>query len=106
MSADAAERMHAGMDAVYRSESRRVLATLMRLRGDFDLDVESMPAQGARFVVELPITTVPVVMPRVRAPEASASLQGRAILVVDDEPEDPSSHPSISSSRRSSSRPK
>jgi PAS domain S-box-containing protein len=49
--------------------------------------VESAPGQGTRFVVELPITAVPVVMPRVRAPEASASLQGRAILVVDDEPE-------------------
>src|SRR5574341_478161 len=36
MSDDAAERLREMVDAVYRSESRRVLATLIRLLGDFD----------------------------------------------------------------------
>lgn len=36
MGEDAAERMRETVDAVYRTESRRVLATLIRLLGDFD----------------------------------------------------------------------
>ncbi|HEX9704296.1 MAG TPA: RNA polymerase sigma factor [Gemmatimonadales bacterium] len=42
MSEDAAERVRATVDAVYRSESRRVLATLIRLLGDFDLAEEAL----------------------------------------------------------------
>jgi PAS domain S-box-containing protein len=49
--------------------------------------VESAPGQGTRFVVELPITATPMAIPRVQAPEALTSSQGRAILVVDDEAE-------------------
>jgi RNA polymerase sigma-70 factor (ECF subfamily) len=41
-SGDAAEPVRAAVDAVYRSESRRVLATLIRLLGDFDLAEEAM----------------------------------------------------------------
>jgi RNA polymerase sigma-70 factor, ECF subfamily len=37
-----AESVRATVDAVYRSESRRVLATLIRLLGDFDLAEEAM----------------------------------------------------------------
>jgi len=37
-----AERAHAQVEAVYRSESRRVLATLVRLLGDFDLAEEAL----------------------------------------------------------------
>ena len=39
---DAAGRVHATVDAVYRSDSRRVLATLIRLLGDFDLAEEAL----------------------------------------------------------------
>ncbi len=39
---DAAEWTHERVDAVYRTESRRVLATLIRLLGDFDLAEEAM----------------------------------------------------------------
>ncbi|HEY4485892.1 MAG TPA: sigma factor, partial [Nitrospiria bacterium] len=39
---NAAERVREGMDAVYRAESRRVLATLIRLLGDFDLAEEAL----------------------------------------------------------------
>jgi RNA polymerase sigma-70 factor (ECF subfamily) len=39
---DAAGRVRAMVDAVYRSESRRVLATLIRLLGDFDLAEEAL----------------------------------------------------------------
>jgi RNA polymerase sigma-70 factor (ECF subfamily) len=39
---DAVEAMRAAADAVYRTDSRRVLATLIRLLGDFDLAEEAM----------------------------------------------------------------
>jgi RNA polymerase sigma-70 factor, ECF subfamily len=42
VSADAANRMREMVDAVYRSESRRVLATLIRLLGDFDRAEEAL----------------------------------------------------------------
>ena len=42
MSEDAAERVREMVDAVYRAESRRVLATLIRLLGDFDLAEEAL----------------------------------------------------------------
>ncbi len=42
VSEDAAERLRETVDAVYRSESRRVLATLIRLLGDFDLAEEAL----------------------------------------------------------------
>src|SRR5438034_9832260 len=42
MNADAAERVRETADAIYRAESRRVFATLVRLRGDFDLAEEAL----------------------------------------------------------------
>ena len=39
---DPAERARERVDAVYRAESRRVLATLIRLLGDFDLAEEAL----------------------------------------------------------------
>ena len=42
MGADSDERMRGMLDAVYRAESRRVLATLIRLLGDFDLAEEAL----------------------------------------------------------------
>ncbi|MGH9139641.1 MAG: RNA polymerase sigma factor [Vicinamibacterales bacterium] len=42
MREDAVERVRAAVEAVYRTESRRVLATLIRLLGDFDLAEEAM----------------------------------------------------------------
>jgi RNA polymerase sigma-70 factor (ECF subfamily) len=42
MSQEAAERVHELVDAVYRDESRRVFATLIRLLGDFDLAEEAV----------------------------------------------------------------
>jgi RNA polymerase sigma-70 factor, ECF subfamily len=42
VSEDAAERARAAADAAYRSESRRVLATLIRILGDFDLAEEAL----------------------------------------------------------------
>jgi RNA polymerase sigma-70 factor, ECF subfamily len=41
-SENAVERARVAIDVVYRSESRRVLATLIRLLGDFDLAEEAM----------------------------------------------------------------
>ncbi len=42
MSENAAERARQTVEAVYRSDSRRVLATLIRLLGDFDLAEEAL----------------------------------------------------------------
>jgi RNA polymerase sigma-70 factor (ECF subfamily) len=42
MTVNTAEQARAAVDAVYRSESRRVLATLIRLLGDFDLAEEAL----------------------------------------------------------------
>jgi RNA polymerase sigma-70 factor, ECF subfamily len=42
VSEDAAERVRERVDAVYRSDSRRVFATLIRLLGDFDLAEEAL----------------------------------------------------------------
>ena len=42
MSEDAAERVREMTDAIYRAESRRVFATLVRLLGDFDLAEEAL----------------------------------------------------------------
>src|SRR5213083_71515 len=42
VSEDAAERVREMVDAVYRSDSRRVLATLIRQLGDFDLAEEAL----------------------------------------------------------------
>jgi RNA polymerase sigma-70 factor (ECF subfamily) len=42
MSGDGTDPTRAAVDAVYRSESRRVLATLIRLLGDFDLAEEAL----------------------------------------------------------------
>ena len=42
MSGDAAADMRAIVDGVYRSESRRVFATLIRLLGGFDIAEEAL----------------------------------------------------------------
>jgi RNA polymerase sigma-70 factor (ECF subfamily) len=42
VSEDATERAREAVEAVYRSDSRRVLATLIRLLGDFDLAEEAL----------------------------------------------------------------
>src|SRR5687767_9667733 len=47
------------VDAVYRSESRRVLATLIRLLGDFDLAEEAMQNAFTSAVEQWPQTGVP-----------------------------------------------
>jgi len=42
MTVNSAEQVRETLDAVYRSESRRILATLIRLLGDFDLAEEAL----------------------------------------------------------------
>lgn len=37
-----ADKVREGVDALYRSESRRILATLIRLLGDFDLAEDAL----------------------------------------------------------------
>ena len=59
MSEDAAERVRETVDAVYRSDSRRVLATLIRLLGDFDLAEEALHDAFAAAVERWPRHGVP-----------------------------------------------
>src|SRR3954452_14150534 len=47
------------VEAVYRSDSRRVLATLIRLLGDFDLAEEAMQEAFAAAVLRWPTDGVP-----------------------------------------------
>jgi len=59
MNEDAAQRVRESVDTVYRSESRRVLATLIRLLGDFDVAEEAVHAAFAAAVEQWPRDGVP-----------------------------------------------
>jgi RNA polymerase sigma-70 factor (ECF subfamily) len=59
MDGDAAGRVREAVDAVYRSDSRRVLATLIRLLGDFDLAEEAMHDAFAAALKQWPRDGVP-----------------------------------------------
>ena len=56
---DDAERVRETVDAVYRSDSRRVLATLIRLLGDFDLAEEALHDAFRAAVEQWPRDGVP-----------------------------------------------
>jgi RNA polymerase sigma-70 factor (ECF subfamily) len=56
---DTSEQVHATVDAVYRAESRRVLATLIRLLGDFDLAEEALHEAFTSAVKQWPQEGVP-----------------------------------------------
>src|SRR4051794_2232937 len=58
-SEDRIERVGDIVDAVYRSDSRRVLATLIRLLGDFDRAEEAMHDAFAAAVEQWPQNGVP-----------------------------------------------
>ena len=59
MTEETVARARDTVDAVYRSESRRVLATLIRLVGDFDLAEEAMHEVFASAVEQWPRDGVP-----------------------------------------------
>ncbi len=59
MSEEAAERMRDTVDGIYRAESRRVLATLIRLLGDFDLAEEALQDAFAAALAQWPQAGVP-----------------------------------------------
>ena len=56
---DGAERVRQTVDAVYRSDSRRVLATLIHLLGDFDWAEEALHDAFAAAVEQWPLNGVP-----------------------------------------------
>ena len=56
---DAREHAREAVDAVYRNESRRVLATLIRLLGDFDLAEEALHDAFAAAVEQWPRDGLP-----------------------------------------------
>jgi RNA polymerase sigma-70 factor (ECF subfamily) len=58
-SEDAVEEVRAAVDAVYRADSRRVLATLIRLLGDFDLAEEAMHDAFTAAVEQWPRDGIP-----------------------------------------------
>ena len=53
------EQARIAVDAVYRSDSRRVLATLIRVLGDFDLAEEALHDAFASAVKQWPAEGVP-----------------------------------------------
>ena len=59
MSEDAAERIRDRVEAIYRADSRRVLATLIRLLGDFDLAEEALHEAFAAAVEQWPRDGIP-----------------------------------------------
>src|SRR3954463_7505594 len=59
MQSDAAAHVRDRVDAFYRSESRRVLATLIRVLGDFDLAEEAMHEAFASAVQQWPSEGIP-----------------------------------------------
>ncbi len=59
MGGDTAEQARQAVDTVYRAESRRVLATLIRLLGDFDLAEEALHDAFAAAVAQWPRDGVP-----------------------------------------------
>ena len=54
MTEDSADRAREAVDAVYRADGRRVLATLIRLLGDFDLAEEALHEAFAAAVEQWP----------------------------------------------------
>src|SRR5690242_7519334 len=52
-------QMHAQVDALYRSESRAVFATLIRLLGDFDLAEEALQTAFAAALEQWPREGLP-----------------------------------------------
>src|SRR5438128_11088950 len=56
---NAADQVRERVDAVYRSDSRRVLATLVRLLGDFDLAEDALQDAFAAAVERWPRDGVP-----------------------------------------------
>jgi RNA polymerase sigma-70 factor (ECF subfamily) len=58
-SEDATRPVRETVEAVYRTESRRVLATLIRLLGDFDLAEEALHDAFAAAVEQWPLEGVP-----------------------------------------------
>ena len=59
MSQDSVDRARVPVDAVYLAESRRVLATLIRLLGDFDIAEEAMQEAFAAAVEQWPRDGMP-----------------------------------------------
>ena len=59
MSVDANNQMNEQLDAIYRAESRRVFATLIRLLGDFDLAEEAVQNAFAAAIKQWPREGLP-----------------------------------------------
>jgi RNA polymerase sigma-70 factor (ECF subfamily) len=59
MSRDAAEQLRDTVDALYRAESRRILATLIRLLGDFDLAEDALHDAFAAALQQWPRDGIP-----------------------------------------------
>jgi RNA polymerase sigma-70 factor, ECF subfamily len=60
MTENAAEQVRERVDAIYRSESRRILATLIRLLGDFDLAEDALHDAFRAALESWPTEGVPV----------------------------------------------
>ena len=58
-SGDAEDQVRDRVEAIYRAESRRVLATLIRLLGDFDLAEEALHEAFTAAVEQWPRDGIP-----------------------------------------------
>ena len=58
-SAKSNEAVRSAVDAIYRNESRRILATLIRLLGDFDLAEEALHESVAAALDQWPLNGIP-----------------------------------------------
>ncbi len=56
----AAEQVHSTVDGIFRSESRRIFATLIRLLGDFDLAEEALQDAFASALLQWPRDGMPL----------------------------------------------
>lgn len=59
MTGEATENVRASLDSVYRAESRRILATLIRLLGDFDIAEDALHEAFAAAAVQWPKEGIP-----------------------------------------------
>ena len=58
-SADSIEAVRSAVEAIYRNDSRRILATLIRLLGDFDLAEEALHESVAAALDQWPLDGIP-----------------------------------------------
>src|SRR5216110_2809666 len=94
-----AEEARKAVDAVYRNESRRVFATLVRLLGDFDIAEEAMHEAFRAALEQWPVEGVPA-NPRAWLVSTGRSRRSTASAATRDSPRSRTSNRSPKRFRR------